>query len=98
MHAPSDALHAQAAAVIRTPGEARDRLVNGIYRPKGTDSELGLLEEAFVHAVKVEPLEKKIAIAVRKQGLEKGKARPDLLENAEKAGVITAEEKALLAK
>lgn len=45
--APSDALAAECAEILLAPSSARDRLTDGIYRPRG-DDEVALLDRAFI--------------------------------------------------
>lgn len=45
---PSDRLGSEVAAILRKPGEQRDRLTDGIFLPVGADEALARLERAFV--------------------------------------------------
>jgi acyl-CoA dehydrogenase len=58
---PSDRLGRHAAAVLTAPSKSRDRLTEHIYLPKDVRDPLGLVERAFELALKVEPIEAKLA-------------------------------------
>ncbi|HET7370871.1 MAG TPA: acyl-CoA dehydrogenase [Gammaproteobacteria bacterium] len=94
--APSDALTADVAGLITQPGAARDRLTAGVY-DGDRDGPIGLMTEALTLAVQAEPLEKRLHDAVRDGTLQRGDGRVPL-DQAEAAGVINADEAALLAR
>ncbi|MCC5994818.1 MAG: acyl-CoA dehydrogenase [Oceanicaulis sp.] len=79
-----DVLRREAAEILLAPSAARDRLVDGIYLGEG-DDEIALLTRAFVLAHESAPLRRKLK-----------DAKCETPEAALAAGVITAEEKALL--
>ncbi len=62
---PDDQLGSQVAAVLRQPGELRDRLTAGLFLPAGPQEALGRLERAFVLATRSAPLLDRIARASR---------------------------------
>lgn len=68
---PSDELSNKVARIITTPGEARDRLTDGIYIPAGEKEYVARLENAFELAHKAGPIEAALA-----KGLKKGKIIP----------------------
>lgn len=85
---PSDHLGAQVAAVLRQPGEQRDRLIADLYRSADPEGPIAVLEDAFHRTVEAAPVIDEIRRAVRRGTLPK--ASPEsLLEEAESAGVIT---------
>jgi acyl-CoA dehydrogenase len=90
--APTDKMDAAAANTIRDPGAVRDRLTAGIFKPANENEQLGLLETAFKKCVEVEPLEKKLYKAQKAKTVPKDLPRADVLDAAEKAGVLTAAE------
>ncbi|HET8551339.1 MAG TPA: acyl-CoA dehydrogenase [Gammaproteobacteria bacterium] len=92
--APSDALTAEVAQLISHPGPARDRLTEGVY-DRDRKSPIGLMSEALTLAVQAEPLEKRLHEAVRDGKLARGDGRVPL-DQAQVAGVINADEAALL--
>lgn len=94
--APSDKLDKQAADTIRTPGDLRDRLTKGIFKPTEDNEPLGRLEAAFKSVVESEPLEKKLYKAQKAGTLQKELGRASLLEAAVTANVLTADEAELL--
>ncbi|MEE8525918.1 MAG: acyl-CoA dehydrogenase [Thermoanaerobaculia bacterium] len=93
--APSDALGARAAAVLRQPGEQRDRLIRGLFRPAAEDHQLNRLEKAFELVTESAPAIAKIRRAIRAGELPK--APPEqLLAAAADAGVINSDEAELV--
>lgn len=94
--APSDKLDKMAADTIRNPGEIRERLTSGIFKPTGENEPLGRLEAAFKSVVESEPLEKKLYKAQKAGTLQKELPRAAMLDAAVTAKVITAEEAELL--
>jgi acyl-CoA dehydrogenase len=52
---PSDRLGAEVAAILRTPGEQRDRLTDGVFLPADPGEALARLERAFVLARETTP-------------------------------------------
>ena len=89
---PSDKMDRAAADIIRTPGPARDRLTEHVFRPKDGIDPLSKLEQAFKLSVETEPLEKKLGIALKKGELHVGMTRADLLKAAQEKGVISDKE------
>jgi len=94
--APSDKLDKMAADTIRNPGEIRDRLTGGIYKPTGDNEPLGRLEAAFLSVVESEPLEKKLYKAQKAGTFKKQSGRAALLDAAVAANVLTSDEAELL--
>jgi acyl-CoA dehydrogenase len=93
--APSDALGARAAAVLRRPGEQRDRLIDGLFRPAAEDHQLNRLERAFELVVESAPAIAKIRRAVRAGELPR-KPPEKLVCAAADAGVISRDEAELV--
>lgn len=62
---PSDKLGHEVAALMLSPGEARDRLTSGIYMPTSADEPLGMLEQALQCAMVCEAVEAKLRAAVK---------------------------------
>lgn len=94
--APSDKLDKMAADTIRNPGEIRERLTSGIFKPTGENEPLGRLEAAFKSVVESEPLEKKLYKAQKAGTLQKELPRNAMIDAAVTAKVITSEEAELL--
>ncbi|HET7587173.1 MAG TPA: acyl-CoA dehydrogenase [Gammaproteobacteria bacterium] len=94
--APADELTARVAELITHPGPARDRLTAGVY-DGDHDSPIGMMGEALALAVQAEPLEKRLHEAMRNGTLKRGDGRVGL-DEAQAAGVINADEAALLAR
>lgn len=88
---PSDEMDKLAADIIREPGEARDRLSQNIFKPKGSKDYMAILEEAFVKSIATDPLEKKLSKALRDKKIEGGQ-RADVLTKAAESGALTKEE------
>jgi acyl-CoA dehydrogenase len=63
---PLDSRNHECARLVLEPGEARDRLSDGIYVPKGEADPTGALEAAFLAAIACEPIDEKLRKAVKK--------------------------------
>jgi acyl-CoA dehydrogenase len=94
-HAPSDELGGQVARALQVPGEQRERLTAGLYVPTDREEALGRIEHAFQLCFEADAVAAKIKDAVRARKLPPGKPLA-LLDQAEAAGVITADEVALV--
>ena len=93
---PGDRLASEVASILQTPGEQRDALTSGIYLPDDASEGLGHLEHAFRLSFQAEDVKRKIKAAVQKRQLPK--SDPEMLvDDALKAGLITAQEADLLA-
>lgn len=92
----TDKMDKRAADCIREPGAVRDKLTSEIFKPKSLDEPLGVLAAAFIRSVETEPLEKKIALAVRDGKISQAAGRDALLSEAVTTQIITAEEAAHL--
>jgi len=57
---PNDALSHRVAALLIRPGEARDRLTNGVYITDDPNDITGCLEDALHKVVKAEPIERRL--------------------------------------
>jgi acyl-CoA dehydrogenase len=67
LNAPHDKVGSKVAAILITPGAARDRLTAGIYLPKSEDDVIGRLEYAMEAVIKADPIEKRMRDA-QKEG------------------------------
>ncbi len=85
--APPDACGHRIAELISTPGAARDRLTHNTYTGE-KHGPVGMFAEALELAVKLEPVEKKIHVAVR-AGELKLSPQTNILDTALAAGVIS---------
>ncbi|MGB9152939.1 MAG: acyl-CoA dehydrogenase [Alphaproteobacteria bacterium] len=88
---PTDEMCGFAADCIREPGPMRDKFAANLYMPKSLDEPLGVLAEAFTKSIECEPLEKKIAVALKNGTLKKNK-RAALLAQALTTNVLTQAE------
>lgn len=89
--APNDRLADTVADIILKPGEARDRLTEGVFVPGAPDEPLGRLEEALVRGLEAEPVLARIRRAMRDKRIAAGD--PELQANAAAtAGIINADE------
>ena len=85
-----DALDSAVAALITTPGPARERLCAGL--PETLDDTPGAkLEQAFVAEVELEPVRRVLREAVRSGEVREDETATDL-EQAVACGALTAEE------
>ncbi len=88
---PKDRHNAGCAALVLEPGEARDRLTDGMFVPKDESDATGVLEAAFKATVACEPIEKKLREAV-KAGTLVPRSGVDTAALARDTGVISAED------
>ncbi|HET9671012.1 MAG TPA: acyl-CoA dehydrogenase [Casimicrobiaceae bacterium] len=97
---PGDALGHDVAKRLIEPGAARERLTHGMFIGP-SDEPVGLLERALEATIAAEPIERRIEDA-RRRGtfdarLAPGEGAAELAERAHAAGIVTAEERDLLA-
>ena len=88
---PSDELCQEVAELIINPTDTRTRLSYGIYKTIEPSNTIGLLQEAIELAEKVEPLERKVVEAYKVGQIDSSDAS-DQIDEAERRGIITAEE------
>ncbi|NNF52116.1 MAG: acyl-CoA dehydrogenase [Gammaproteobacteria bacterium] len=93
--APSDQKRHKVAALVLSPTETRERLVNGIYRERQPGNPIGLLDKALEMAVDVEPIEKRIRRAIKEKRISETTVEQQI-DDAEKAEIIGKEEAASL--
>jgi acyl-CoA dehydrogenase len=92
--APTDRLTHRVADAIQTNEEQRDRVTKGIYMPTQAGESLARLEHAHQVIRQAAAVEKKVRAATHARTLNK--KSKTLLDDALKAGVITAQEKDLM--
>jgi acyl-CoA dehydrogenase len=96
---PSDKLGHEVAQTLIEPSATRDRLTAGMYVPRdpmtAMSDAVGVIELALEATVAAEPIEARIR-AARKQGRVGAGDTATMAAHAREAGVITAEEHALL--
>ncbi|MGN6454557.1 MAG: acyl-CoA dehydrogenase, partial [Steroidobacteraceae bacterium] len=94
--AAHDRLERQVAALVTAPTQARDRLGQLVYRTLEPRNPLGLLQEALLLAVQLEPLEKRMRV----EGVNTGRVTaldfPGRIQQALGAGIISETEAAAL--
>ena len=93
--APSDALSQQIAELMISPTEARRRIADVAYVTPEPGNPVGLLQKALELAERVKPVERKIFDARRAGRLKSGDV-PGQIDEAERAGIISVDEAALL--
>ena len=94
--APGDRLGRKLAGLVLAPNEARDRLCYPVFRAVEAGNPLGLLQEALELCERAEPLEKRIRVDGVKTGRVTALDAPGQIGQALAAGLISAEEAALL--
>jgi acyl-CoA dehydrogenase len=94
--APADRLGRTIAGLVTSPTEVRDRLCQLVYRTVGPGNPLGLLQEALLLAVQLEPLEKRIRVEGVKTGKVTALDMPGRIQQALAAGLISETEAAAL--
>ena len=92
---PSDQLGHEVARLLIAPSGTRDRLTAGMYLPGSESEPIGCLEAALEAAIGAEGVEQKIRTAQKDGRLTAAKAG-ELAQSALAAGVISADEHALL--
>ncbi len=86
---PRDTLSEAVADIITTPGAARERVINGIYRPKDLQYPKGVLEAVFNRVTDTEQIEH-IVDKAYKRGEIKGFSFAERVNAAVTKGLITA--------
>jgi acyl-CoA dehydrogenase len=94
--APGDRLGRQVAALVTSPTEARERLCHQIYWTLEPGNPLGLLQEALLLAVQLEPLEKRIRVEGVKSGKITALDLPGRIQQALALGLVSETEAAAL--
>ena len=94
--APGDRLAHDVAALVTNPTESRARFGNGTFHPLEPGSPLGLLQEALLLAVQLEPLEKRIRVEGVKTGRVTALDLPGQIQQALAIGLISETEAAAL--
>lgn len=92
---PSDALDHEVARLLLAPGEARDRLTDGIYRSCDVAEATGRLELAIERADAATQAQRALRGALKSGALAAG-ADDDLLAQAQAAGVLDAQQAEVL--
>jgi acyl-CoA dehydrogenase len=94
--APSDHLEHLVAGLMTQPTEARERLCQYIYWTLEPANPLGLLQEALLLAVQLEPLEKRVRVEGVKTGRVTALDAPGRIQQALAAGIVSETEAAAL--
>jgi acyl-CoA dehydrogenase len=94
---PSDGLGHEVAKLLIEPSASRDRLTAGMYVTPDESDIIGKLEAALQAAVAAEPIERKLREAQR-AGQIAGETADVLAKAASAAGLLTADERAVLAR
>jgi acyl-CoA dehydrogenase len=94
---PSDRLGHEAARLLIEPSASRERLTAGMYLTKGEADIIGKLEAALDAVIAEEAIERKLREA-RKAGQLVGETTAALAEAGVAAGLLTADERAQLAR
>lgn len=92
---PSDGLGHQLVGLLLEPSRARERLAAGVFVPEGERDPIAVLESALRAVIAAEPIGAKIR-AARENGVIKGRFPGEIIAEALTAGVITAEDEAIL--
>lgn len=93
--APGDRLGHKVAQLLLSPNEARERLTNGIFISETSDQSLSFMERALPKVIAAEPLERKLAKAI-KAGEVKGLTWEDQLADGVRRELLTEAEAAQL--
>ena len=94
--APDDRLGRKVAALVSAPTDTRERLCEYTYRRLEPGNPLGLLQEALLLAVALEPLEKRIRVEGVKTGRVTALDLPGRIQQALAAGIVSQTEAAAL--
>jgi acyl-CoA dehydrogenase len=91
LNAPFDKVGSKVAAILLTPGAARDRLTSGVYVPRREDDVMGRLEFAMEAVIKADPIEARLRAAA-KEGRLRQHTVAERRTAAVGAGIITQQE------
>ena len=94
---PDDVQDHQVAGLLLAPGEARDRLTDGIYRSSDVAEATGRLELAIEQADAATQAQRALRGALKSGALAAG-ADDDVLAQAQAAGVLDAQQAEVLAQ
>jgi acyl-CoA dehydrogenase len=94
--APGDRLGRTVAELVTSATSARERMGDFIYRTCEPGNPLGLLQEALLLAVQLEPLEKRIRVEGVKTGRVTALDLPGRIQQALAAGILSETEAAAL--
>jgi acyl-CoA dehydrogenase len=94
--APDDRLGRRVAELVSAPTEVRERLCEYTYRRIEPGNALGLLQEALLLAMTLEPLEKRIRVEGVKTGRVTALDLPGRIQQALAAGIVSETEAAAL--
>ena len=94
--APDDRLGRKLSELVLSPTEVRDRLCYPVYRRVEAGNALGLLQEVLEMADRAESLEKRLRVEGVKTGRVTSLDLPGQIDEAEKIGLLSAEEAAWL--
>jgi acyl-CoA dehydrogenase len=94
---PGDRLTHRVAQLLLVPSDARDRLTNGIYKSARAGHPIGFMEEALPKVIHAEPLERKLAKALKQREI-KGITWEEQIRDAIDKSVLTAEEADILVR
>ncbi|MEO0921728.1 MAG: acyl-CoA dehydrogenase, partial [Pseudomonadota bacterium] len=89
--APSDALAKKIVRQVMEPGAFRDRMTKGVFVSHDPNDVTGVLEVAMEKVIAAEAIEKKLEKAIRAGSIRRFHGY-DWFADAEKAGVLTADE------
>lgn len=90
--APSDRLGHRAAALLMAPGDARDRLADGVFTTPGEHNPAGRINGYLAKAILAEPVERKFLKALKNSDIEALDFATQLDEGV-REGWITADER-----
>jgi acyl-CoA dehydrogenase len=93
---PSDRLGRRIVDLIMNPTAARERLTQHIYKTRGANSPLGLLQEALILSTAAESLEKRIRVDGVKTGRVTALDLPGQIAQALEVGILSEAEAAVL--
>jgi acyl-CoA dehydrogenase len=94
--APDDRLGRKLASLVLEPSEVRDRLCYPVYRRIEAGNPLGLLQEVLEMAERAEALEKRLRVEGVKTGRVSALDLPAQIDEAERIGLMSADEAAWL--
>lgn len=93
--APGDRLGHRVAALLMTPGEARDRLADGLFLTPGENNPGGRIYSYLATAIAAEPVERKFLKALKNQGIQALDYAAQLDEGVREGWITAAERKQL---
>jgi len=90
--APYDHFLHDAASILLSPSESRNRLIEGIYIGEYADDQTARLEHALTRVIAAEPAERKLKEAIREGIIAKSRNKDEFIAHVERLGLLSDDE------